>query len=85
MSEWFDVVDALVASRLSLPTPDERRRLRQAHALTLDEVAATRGVRRATAGDWWVVPHGVPAAGRGVRWRPAARGHCAPHALLRWI
>ncbi|MFF1282883.1 telomere-associated protein Tap [Streptomyces sp. NPDC058299] len=52
MSELFDAVDALVASRSPLPPPTERRRLRQAHALTLDEVAAALGVRRATVGDW---------------------------------
>ncbi|MFI9810215.1 telomere-associated protein Tap [Streptomyces sp. NPDC052301] len=52
MSELFDAVDALVASRSPLPPPAERRRLRQAHALTLDEVAAALGVRRATIGDW---------------------------------
>ncbi|RRQ72578.1 transcriptional regulator [Streptomyces griseofuscus] len=52
MSELFDAVDALVASRSPLPPPAERRRLRQAHALTLDEVAAALDVRRATVGDW---------------------------------
>ncbi len=52
MSELFDAVDALVASRSPLPPPAERRRLRQAHALTLDEVAAALGVRRATVGAW---------------------------------
>ncbi|WP_215453312.1 helix-turn-helix transcriptional regulator [Streptomyces sp. ATCC 21386] len=52
MSELFDAVDALVASRSALPLPAERRRLRQAHALTLDEVAAALGVRRATVGGW---------------------------------
>ncbi|MFF1284497.1 telomere-associated protein Tap [Streptomyces sp. NPDC058299] len=52
MSELFDAVDALVASRSPLPPAAERRRLRQAHALTLDEVAAALGVRRATIGDW---------------------------------
>ncbi|MFI8834894.1 telomere-associated protein Tap [Streptomyces afghaniensis] len=52
MSELFDAVDALVASRSPLPRPAERRRLRQAHALTLDEVAAALGVRRATVGGW---------------------------------
>ncbi|MGW1045003.1 telomere-associated protein Tap [Streptomyces sp. NPDC002547] len=52
MSELFDAVDALVASRSPLPPPTERRRLRQAHALTLDEVAAALGVRRATVGAW---------------------------------
>ncbi|MDX3068755.1 helix-turn-helix transcriptional regulator [Streptomyces sp. ND04-05B] len=52
MSELFDAVDALIASRSPLPLPAERRRLRQAHALTLDEVAAALGVRRATVGGW---------------------------------
>ncbi|MGC5040091.1 telomere-associated protein Tap [Streptomyces sp. DT190] len=52
MSELFEAVDALVASRSPLPPPAERRRLRQAHALTLDEVAAALGVRRATVGGW---------------------------------
>jgi DNA-binding transcriptional regulator YiaG len=52
MSELFDAVDALIASRSPLPPPAERRRLRQAHALTLDEVATTLGVRRATVGGW---------------------------------
>ncbi|MFD7900567.1 telomere-associated protein Tap [Streptomyces sp. NPDC059743] len=52
MSELFDAVDALVASRSSLPPPAERKRLRQAHALTLDEVAAALDVRRATVSGW---------------------------------
>jgi DNA-binding transcriptional regulator YiaG len=52
MSELFDAVDALIASRSPLPPPTERRRLRQAHALTLDEVAAALNVRRATVGAW---------------------------------
>jgi transcriptional regulator with XRE-family HTH domain len=52
MSELFDAVDALVASRSVLPPPAERRRLRQAHGLTLDEVAAALKVRRATVGGW---------------------------------
>lgn len=52
MSELFDAVDALVASRSPLPPPAERRRLRQAHALTLDEVAAALDVRRATVSGW---------------------------------
>ncbi|MET9450862.1 helix-turn-helix transcriptional regulator [Streptomyces cinerochromogenes] len=52
MSELFDAVDALVASRSPLPPPAERRRLRQAHALTLDEVAAALKLRRATVGAW---------------------------------
>lgn len=52
MSELFDAVDALVASRSPLPLPPERKRLRQAHGLTLEEVAATLDVRRATVGAW---------------------------------
>ncbi|MGW3953690.1 telomere-associated protein Tap [Streptomyces sp. NPDC004752] len=52
MSELFDRVDALVASRSPLPPPAERRRLRQAHGLTLDEVAAALKVRRATVSGW---------------------------------
>ncbi|WP_328733506.1 telomere-associated protein Tap [Streptomyces bobili] len=52
MSELFDAVDALVASRSVLPPPAERKRLRQAHGLTLDEVAAALDVRRATVSGW---------------------------------
>ncbi|PJM95274.1 telomere-associated protein Tap [Streptomyces sp. CB01373] len=52
MSELFDAVDALVASRSPLPPPEERKRLRQAHGLTLDEVAAALKVRRATVSGW---------------------------------
>ncbi|WP_137991454.1 telomere-associated protein Tap [Streptomyces vilmorinianum] len=52
MSELFDAVDALVASRSALPPPEERKRLRQAHGLTLDEVAAALKVRRATVSGW---------------------------------
>ncbi|MGW4657850.1 telomere-associated protein Tap [Streptomyces sp. NPDC004279] len=52
MSELFDAVDALIASRSPLPPPAERKRLRQAHGLTLDEVAAALQVRRATVGGW---------------------------------
>lgn len=52
MSELFDAVDALVASRSPLPPPAERKRLRQAHGLTLDEVATALQVRRATVGGW---------------------------------
>jgi transcriptional regulator with XRE-family HTH domain len=52
MSELFDRVDALIASRSPLPPPAERKRLRQAHGLTLDEVAAALGVRRATVSGW---------------------------------
>ncbi|MEU9787598.1 helix-turn-helix domain-containing protein [Streptomyces phaeochromogenes] len=52
MSELFDAVDALVSSRSPLPSPAERKRLRQAHGLTLDEVAAALQVRRATVSGW---------------------------------
>ncbi|MEV6197514.1 transcriptional regulator [Streptomyces sp. NPDC051920] len=52
MSELFDAVDALVASRSSLPPAAERKRLRVAHGLTLDEVAAALQVRRATVSGW---------------------------------
>ncbi|MFE6913989.1 telomere-associated protein Tap [Streptomyces rubiginosohelvolus] len=52
MSELFEAVDALVASRSALPPPAERKRLRQGHGLTLDEVAAALRVRRATVSGW---------------------------------
>jgi DNA-binding transcriptional regulator YiaG len=54
MSELFDAVDALIASRSPLPPPAERKRLRQAHGLTLDEVASALQVRRATVSGWEV-------------------------------
>ncbi|MEW5542352.1 helix-turn-helix transcriptional regulator [Streptomyces cyaneofuscatus] len=52
MSELFDRIDALVASRSVLPPPAERKRLRHAHGLTLDEVALALDVRRATVSGW---------------------------------
>ncbi|MFD3549337.1 telomere-associated protein Tap [Streptomyces sp. NPDC058655] len=52
MSELFDAVDALVASRATLPPPGERKRLRAAHGLTIDEVATALKVRRATVSAW---------------------------------
>src|SRR4051812_15456706 len=52
MSELFDAVDALVGSRAPLPPAEERKRLRQAHGLTLDDVAAALKVRRATVSGW---------------------------------
>ncbi|MFF1959873.1 telomere-associated protein Tap [Streptomyces sp. NPDC058220] len=52
MSELFDAVDALVASRSPLPPPAERKRLRAAHGLTSDEVATALKVRRATVSGW---------------------------------
>ncbi|MGN9821796.1 telomere-associated protein Tap [Streptomyces sp. SD11] len=52
MSEMFDAVDALVASRSPLPLAEERKRLRVAHGLTLDDVAGALKVRRATVSAW---------------------------------
>ncbi|MDN3271911.1 helix-turn-helix transcriptional regulator [Streptomyces sp. MA15] len=52
MSELFDAVDALVASRAVLPPPADRKRLRTAHGLTIDEVAGALKVRRATVSGW---------------------------------
>ncbi|WP_217246093.1 helix-turn-helix transcriptional regulator [Streptomyces sp. AC602_WCS936] len=52
MSELFDAVDALVASRSPLPPAEERKRLRVAHGLTLDDVAGALKVRRATVSGW---------------------------------
>ncbi|MER8062486.1 MULTISPECIES: telomere-associated protein Tap [unclassified Streptomyces] len=52
MSELFDAVDALVASRAALPSAEERKRLRVAHGLTLDDVAGALKVRRATVSAW---------------------------------
>lgn len=52
MSELFDAVDALLASRAVLPAPAERKRLRAAHGLTIDEVATALKVRRATVSGW---------------------------------
>ncbi|MFJ7258425.1 telomere-associated protein Tap [Streptomyces sp. NPDC098085] len=52
MSELFDAVDALLASRAVLPPPTERKRLRAAHGLTIDEVAGALKVRRATVSGW---------------------------------
>jgi transcriptional regulator with XRE-family HTH domain len=52
MSELFDAVDALIASRAVLPPPVERKRLRAAHGLTIDEVATALKVRRATVSGW---------------------------------
>ncbi|MGC5400711.1 telomere-associated protein Tap [Streptomyces sp. DT20] len=52
MSELFDAVDALLASRATLPPPAERKRLRAAHGLTIDEVAKALEVRRATVSGW---------------------------------
>ncbi|MFE0470114.1 telomere-associated protein Tap [Streptomyces sp. NPDC058947] len=63
MSELFDAVDALVASRAALPPVEERKRLRQAHGLTLDEVAAALKVRRATVSGWESVKKPVEPRG----------------------
>ncbi|CAM5573006.1 Helix-turn-helix domain-containing protein OS=Streptomyces tendae OX=1932 GN=GUR47_25455 PE=4 SV=1 [Streptomyces tendae] len=63
MSELFDAVDALVASRSALPSVAERKRLRTAHGLTLDEVAAALKVRRATVSGWESVKKPVEPRG----------------------
>ncbi|MEV8127755.1 helix-turn-helix transcriptional regulator [Streptomyces sp. NPDC085944] len=63
MSELFDAVDALVASRSALPSAAERKRLRAAHGLTLDEVAAALKVRRATVSGWESVKKPVEPRG----------------------
>ncbi|MFE9814449.1 telomere-associated protein Tap [Streptomyces sp. NPDC005773] len=52
MSELFDAVDALIADHSPLPPPQERERLRKAHGLTQEQVAAALGVRRATVVSW---------------------------------
>ncbi|WP_328380112.1 helix-turn-helix domain-containing protein [Streptomyces sp. NBC_01020] len=52
MSELFDAVDALVASASALPPPEERKRLRVAHGLTLEQVSGALKVRRATVSVW---------------------------------
>lgn len=52
MSELFDEVDALLASRAVLPPPAERKRLRAAHGLTFDEVATALKVCRAAVSGW---------------------------------
>ncbi|RKN44873.1 telomere-associated protein Tap [Streptomyces hoynatensis] len=48
----FDAVDALVERRGALPAPPERARLRRAHGLSLEEVAAALRVRAATVRNW---------------------------------
>ncbi|KAF3469320.1 helix-turn-helix transcriptional regulator [Streptomyces sp. Tu 3180] len=63
MSELFEAVDALVASRAPLPPAQERKRLRQAHGLTLEEVAAALKVRRATVSGWESVKKTVEPRG----------------------
>ncbi|MFF7415703.1 helix-turn-helix domain-containing protein, partial [Streptomyces lydicus] len=52
MSELIAAVDALVTSEAVLPPPSERRRLRDAHGLSQDQVARTLQTRRATFADW---------------------------------
>ncbi|MEV5169452.1 helix-turn-helix transcriptional regulator, partial [Streptomyces werraensis] len=52
MSVLFDVINALIPSRTPLPPPEERKRLRKAHGLTVDEVAKALRVRRATVSGW---------------------------------
>lgn len=52
MSDYFDAVDALIAGSKALPPPAERERLRKAHGLTQEQVAAALDVRRATIVSW---------------------------------
>ncbi|WNI19465.1 telomere-associated protein Tap [Actinacidiphila sp. ITFR-21] len=52
MSELFDAVDALIAGHSPLPAPPERERLRKAHGLSQEQVAAALDVRRATVVSW---------------------------------
>ncbi|MFE5398629.1 telomere-associated protein Tap [Streptomyces sp. NPDC056568] len=63
MSELFAAVDALVASHAPLPPAEERKRLRVAHGLTLDEVAGALKVRRATVSGWESVKKPVEPRG----------------------
>ncbi|MDQ1005859.1 DNA-binding XRE family transcriptional regulator [Streptomyces sp. V4I23] len=48
----FNAVDALIAAHAPLPPPEERERLRKAHGLTQEQVAAALNVRRATVVSW---------------------------------
>ena len=52
MSELFDAVDALVASRSAAAAAGGAQAAAPAHGLTLDEVAAALNVRRATVRGW---------------------------------
>jgi transcriptional regulator with XRE-family HTH domain len=52
MSELFDAVDALIAGQSPLPPPQERVRLRKAHGLSQEQVAAALEVRRPTVVSW---------------------------------
>lgn len=52
MSELFDAVDALIAGQSPLPPPAERVRLRKAHGLSQEQVAAALEVRRPTVVSW---------------------------------
>jgi transcriptional regulator with XRE-family HTH domain len=71
MSELFEAVDALVASRSPLPPAEERKRLRVAHGLTLDDVAGALQVRRATVSAWESVKK--PTEPRGLEREAYAR------------
>ncbi|MEW2549720.1 helix-turn-helix transcriptional regulator [Streptomyces sp. NPDC047002] len=52
MPELFDVVDALIENHAPLPPPAERKRLREAHGLSQEQVAKALRVRRATVMSW---------------------------------
>ncbi|MGE7282421.1 helix-turn-helix domain-containing protein, partial [Staphylococcus saprophyticus] len=63
MTHLFNAVDNLIASRSPLPPAQERKRLRVAHGLTLDEVAGALKVRRATVSGWESVKKTVEPRG----------------------
>jgi DNA-binding XRE family transcriptional regulator len=52
VSDYFDAIDALIATSKPLPPPAERERLRKAHGLTQEQVGTALDVRRATVANW---------------------------------
>ncbi|GAA3712514.1 helix-turn-helix transcriptional regulator [Streptomyces tremellae] len=52
MPELFDVVDALIEDHAPLPPPAGRKRLREAHGLSQEQVAKALRVRRTTVMSW---------------------------------
>ncbi|MFJ4621839.1 helix-turn-helix transcriptional regulator [Streptomyces sp. NPDC088812] len=51
-SRLLSAVDALLESASPLPVPTERKRLREAHGLTQEQLAHAMNVRRATVSAW---------------------------------
>ncbi|MFD7135813.1 helix-turn-helix transcriptional regulator [Streptomyces sp. NPDC059894] len=51
-SRLLSAVDALLESASPLPVPTERKRLREAHGLTQEQLANAMNVRRATVSAW---------------------------------